>query len=38
MGKAKLYLENGEVFEGTAFGAELSVPGEVGEWNTKQLI
>ncbi|WAR14414.1 PYR1-like protein [Mya arenaria] len=29
MGKAKLVLENGDVFEGTSFGAELSVPGEV---------
>lgn len=30
---AKLILEDGTVFEGTAFGSQLSTSGEVGEWN-----
>jgi len=30
MPKAKLILEDGNTYEGFSFGAELSVPGEVG--------
>ena len=29
--KASLVLEDGTVYEGTSFGAEISVPGEVGK-------
>ena len=35
--KAKLILEDGTILEGFSFGAEVSIGGEVGEYNEKYV-
>ena len=38
MTKTSLILEDGTVYEGSCFGAENSVPGEVGKKNQEQAL